>query len=161
MTLAVNSVSFTDLFERAGFKTRGTRADCPECSGHSRLTVAIRGELYYCHRCKTGGNVRTLARRYGLRLPPPRLRLANQPKAEFRQWLSEQMDALSRQEVRLNRRKVWAETALSFYPDFEPAWCALAQWYDAERHFLTFWESARDRVGRFWLYRYWRRQHAS
>ena len=153
---AVNTISFTDLLERAGYRVHGNRADCPQCSGHSRLTVAIRGEVYYCHRCKIGGNVRTIARRHGLSLPPPRLRLADQPKAEFRQWLSAQMNAMSRQEYRLYRRKIWGEAALSFYHDFEPAWCALARWYQQERAFALFWETVTDKIGRYGLYRAWR-----
>ncbi len=56
-----------DLLARAGFRVRtATRADCPSCPGHSRMTVAFIGEVYFCHRCKRTGNRQSLARELGL-----------------------------------------------------------------------------------------------
>jgi hypothetical protein len=39
----------------------------------------------------------------------------------------------------------------------EPAWNALAEWHHAERSFTVFWQSATDKIGRYWLYRFWRK----
>jgi hypothetical protein len=64
---------------------------------------------------------------------------------------------LADQERKLYRRAEWAKVALSYYPDMEPAWAALADWYHAERGFLIFWKSATDKIGRYWLYRAWRK----
>jgi hypothetical protein len=146
----------------AGFKNfRRRRADCPFCSGSSRLTVAItdRG-LFYCHRCHRGGSIRGLAQRQGVSLPPPRIRLADNPKQQFRDWLSAKMNEMSKQEWLLYRRVPWARVCLRHFPEHDGAWGALATWYDAEHQFQIFWESASDRLGRFWMYRAWRRRHA-
>jgi len=148
------------LLTNAGFQVRNSRATCPFCEGHRKFTVAIHGELYYCHRCQRGGNVRTLARAQGLNLPPRRIRKADKAKAAFRAWLSQKMNEMSRAEYRLHQRAKWAKVALSFYPDFEPAWEALAAWHHAEQQFQTFWQSASDKCGRYWLYRNWRKRVA-
>jgi hypothetical protein len=70
------------------------------------------------------------------------------------------MTELADQERKLFRRAEWAKAALSNYPDMEPAWNALADWHHAERTFTTFWQSATDKVGRYWLYRAWRKHLA-
>jgi hypothetical protein len=144
------------ILQTAGFRVLGTRADCPFCEGHRKLTVAVHGELFYCHRCQRGGSVRQLAREQGLTFPRPRVRKANQRKAAFRVWLSQKMSEMSREEHRLYRRVEWALAALNFYPDMTAAWSALAEWYNAQRKFEVFWQSANDKVGRYWLYRSWR-----
>jgi hypothetical protein len=55
-----------DLLERAGFRVRSaTRADCV-CPGGSRMTIAFRGDLYFCHRCHRKGSRESLARAMGL-----------------------------------------------------------------------------------------------
>jgi hypothetical protein len=157
---AIRTANPIDILERAGFRDfRGNRATCPHCEGRRRHTVSVRGELFYCHRCQRGGNVRRLARQQGLKLSSPRIRLADRPKTEFRKWLSVKMAELANQERRLYRRAEWAKVVLSYYPDMEPAWNALADWYHAERAFLSFWESATDRIGRYWLYRSWRKHY--
>ena len=145
------------ILESAGFQVRGTRATCPFCEGRRKLTVAIHGELFYCHRCQRGGNVRQLARSQGLNLPPPRVRKANGPKLAFRAWLSAKMSQMANLECQLARRAEWAKAALAFYPDHEAAWEALARWHHSERMFAMFWESASDKTGRFWMYRQWRK----
>ena len=152
-----DSVNVAAILGRFGFRVKGTRADCPFCEGHSRLTVAIRGELYFCHRCHRGGTVRQLARRQGIKLPPPRLRLADIPKNQFRQWLAEKMTALSKQEWRLHCRVRWARVCLKYFPEHEAAWTLLAELYHMERQFEMFWQSVSDRVGRYGLYRAWRK----
>jgi hypothetical protein len=148
------------VWEAAGFELRGNRATCPFCEGDRNLTVAIRGELFYCHRCHRGGNIRQLAGSHGVTLPPPRVRKADKPKAAFRAWLSAKMTKMALREHRTYRRAVWAAVALSDVPDFEPAWSALADWYHAERYFRLFWESTSDRLGRLELYKSWRRANA-
>jgi hypothetical protein len=148
------------ILTSARFRVRGKRADCPFCEGHRRLTVSLHGELYYCHRCQRGGNVRGLARSRGLTLPPPRVRKANGPKLAFRAWLAAKMSEMTNRERRLARRAEWAKAALAFYPDHEGAWEALAAWHRSERVFAMFWESASDKCGRYWLYRNWRKRAA-
>src|SRR5258708_26715228 len=70
-----DSVNVAAILVKSGYRIRGRRADCPRCSGHSRLTVSFTDDgRFYCHRCGKGGNVRGLARRLGVTLPPPRLR---------------------------------------------------------------------------------------
>jgi len=149
--------NFENLLGRVGFGIRGSRANCPYCEGRSRLTVRIGpGPVFFCHRCKRGGNDRTLARTQGLRLPPRRVRLADKPKQQFKAWLSRKMSAMAREELRLHRRAKWAAGALSFYPDHEVAWSALAEWHHCEYEFSVFWQSATDATGRYWMYRAWR-----
>jgi len=64
---AVTLSPLSDLLALAGFRVRtARRADCPSCTGSSRMTVAFAGEVYFCHRCKRTGNRRTLARELGL-----------------------------------------------------------------------------------------------
>jgi hypothetical protein len=145
------------ILEQAGFVLRGRRATCPYCEGRRGSTVAITDDLYYCHRCHRGGHVRSLARQLGHALPPPRTRKTNIPKTQFRAWLTNKMQQLTNEERRLSRRAEWAKAALTFYPDMQEAWTALAAWYHAERNFKIFWESASDNVGRYWLYRAWRK----
>ena len=151
------------ILVRAGFQLRRNRATCPYCrDGHKRpgLTVAIHGDLFFCHRCKRGGSVRGLARGQGIELPPPRIRKADAPKAAFRTWLADRMTELSREEWRLRRGAQLANVALRYFPDMELAWDALAAFHHRERFFITLWESASDKIGRYWLYRMWRK-HAN
>jgi hypothetical protein len=144
------------ILESAGFHIRGTRADCPYCEGHSRLTVSIRDELFFCHRCHRGGSVRQLAREQGRSLPPLKIRKANMPKAAFRAWLVGKMTTMMREEHTLLRRYRYALDALQFFPEMQEAWTALADYYHRERYFQLFWTSANDSIGRYWLYRAWR-----
>lgn len=152
-------VNADEILTRAGFEIRGNRAACPYCKGRSRLTVAIRGELFFCHRCHRGGHVRTLAREQGIDLGPYRRKAANVPKAEFRAWLSRTMTVLAEEERRAYKTKRAAEAALKFYPDFEPALKFLRWFYVRHRVWERFWRMASDRIGRYWLYRGWRRRH--
>jgi hypothetical protein len=41
----------------------------------------------------------------------------------------------------------------------DEAWQALADYYHRQHFFEQFWIHASDKVGRFWLYRAWRKQH--
>ena len=144
------------ILSRAGYQIRNKRATCPYCEGRSKLTVAIAGDLFYCHRCQRGGSVRSLARVQGISLPPARLRKANIPKLQFRAWLSRNLSELGNEERGIARRALWAAVALSFFPDMEIAWTALAKWYHNRHRFEMFSQSASDRVGRYWMYRQWR-----
>lgn len=149
------------ILERAGFQIRGRRATCPYCDGRRGLTVAVtRDGLWYCHRCQRGGNFRSLANQQGVTLPPPRIRLANIPKLAFRRWLSAKMSEMAEQEYQLTRQWRRAIAALESSPETDSAWQILADFYNKQRYFETFWESASDNIGRFWLYRHWRRHYA-
>lgn len=157
----MSSTNVHAILASAGYQNfRYNRSDCPHCSGHRHLTVAIRGDLYYCHRCQRGGHVRSLARARGLSLPPVRTRKADLPKSQFRAWLKEKRAELSNTEHELARDARHAAVALQDCPDFALGWEILARWYDAKQEFETFWEAASDRAGQFGLYRAWRRQHA-
>ena len=147
------------ILTSAGFEiaSGGKRATCPYCTGHSKLTVAIRGPLWHCHRCLRGGHVGALAKQQGWILPRPRIRQADTPKSAFRYWLSAKMTEMSAAEYKLVRQWRYGIAALEFFPDMEPAWTALANYYDREQYFLVFWESVSDRTGRYWLYRNWRK----
>lgn len=149
-------VSFDAAFVAAGFIVRGTRASCPFCEGRSRLTVAIKGGLWHCHRCLRGGHIAKLAREHGVELPGLCIRKADVQKTVFRKWLSAKATELANRECRLARRAKWAVFALKYYPDMDTAWSALAEFYSAKHLFERFWESASDNVGRYWLYRQWR-----
>ncbi len=153
-----SAVNNLHVFERAGYRIRNNRADCPSCEGHARLTVAIHGDLFFCHRCHRGGNVRELARSQGLQFPQRRLRLADLPKKWFRQWLSEKSSEMAQRERRLYRQASYAHACLQFYPQHEGAWEVLRELYSEQRRFQRFWGLASDRIGRFQLYRWWRRE---
>ncbi len=154
-----SQVNVHAILERAGFQQiRGPRASCAFCEGSRKLTVAITDDgLWYCHRCHRGGNVRSLAKQQGVSIPPPRIRKADIPKARFRKWLSQKMTEMSREQYELTRQWRYALAALKFFPDMEEAWQALATYYHRQRYFQVFWESAGDNIGRYWLYRNWRR----
>jgi len=161
---AFASTSTQAILERAGYRIRGRRADCPQCSGRSRLTVAFTTDgRFFCHRCGRGGSVRQLARAQGVVLSPPRIGKAAIQKEQFKKWLSDKMTQMSRDEYRLVWTWKQALDALEFYPHLldevsrERAWEAVARYYHRERYFQLFWESASDRIGRFWLYCHWRK----
>jgi hypothetical protein len=157
-----DSVNVQTVLSTAGFTNfRGARCDCAFCDGGSHLTVSIREDkgLYHCFRCGKGGSIRGLARQQGLHLPPPRIRKADRPKAEFRAWLSQKAREMADLEYRLYCRVRWARACLRYYPEHEGAWSALADFYNNEHRFQTFWESACDKIGQYWMYRAWRRYH--
>jgi len=126
---------FYSLLERAGFEVRGTRANCPFCEGSSRLTVRIGpGDVYYCHRCHGSGNTRTLLRRFGLPLAPESREVRERRALEnrFDQWCDKRQKILAKEFHTLSRRAHRAGIALTFYPDWDAAWNALAMFYDRE-----------------------------
>jgi hypothetical protein len=129
--------SLAELLERAGFHVKGRRADCVFCDGSSRLTVSFTNEVWHCFRCGRKGDVRTLARELGLALEPiARQILERREKQEaFKEWLHTTHMILVRHWWYLTRRAALAKVALQFIPDFEPAWCALANYCHAEAVF--------------------------
>jgi len=155
----VNNVS--EILTRAGFQIRGRRATCPFCSSTRKLTVAVTGGgLWYCHRCHRGGSARTFARAQGVSFPAPRIRNADIPKNQFRLWLTQKMMDMGDEERLALQKMEWAKVALSYYPDFQPAWDFIAWFHEREPAWKRFWESAVDRCGRYSLYRAWRKYNA-
>lgn len=150
-----------EVLTRAGFAVRGSRANCAFCEGNARLTVAIKDYLFYCHRCHKGGDIRRLAGDQGVELPPIRKRRADIPKQRFRDWLAAKRTEMMRLERELTKRWRYALLALSFYPEMPEAWQALADYYGAQERISFFWQSCSDKIGRYWLYRAWRRHNAS
>lgn len=151
--------TMADLLESAGARVRGKRADCCFCTGHSRLTVAFdeRRGVAFCHRCHLSLTDRQLANQQRVRLPARRIGRARIMKQRFHAWLNITIAEMSGPEHRLARRAEWAKAALVSFPDMDVAWNALAEWYHVRRKYELFWESACDRVGRFWLFRNWRK----
>jgi hypothetical protein len=156
---SLNSVNVRAILIAAGYSVHArNRANCPHCSGHSRLTVAFTNDgRFFCHRCGKGGHVRSLAREQGVTFPRPRIRKADMPKAAFRRWLSEKMTALGNEERKAYTKVEWAISALHSYKDFEPAWEFLRWFYERRYVWESFWESGTDRIGRLHLYKVWRR----
>lgn len=151
------NLTMGDLLAAKGYRLRSRgRADCVNCSGTSRGTVAFNRDVAYCHRCHWRGNVRRLAREQGIRMPAKRIGRASLRKNAFRQWISETSTIMADDERYLARRAELAKLALSFFPDFEPAWSALAAWYHRQRSFELFFEAAQDNIGRLELYKSWR-----
>src|SRR5262249_6751900 len=131
-----------ELLERAGFRVRGRRADCPRCEGRSRLTVSVAQGVAHCHRCQWSGNRVTLARELGL-LSDPGSRQALRREREWRErmedpirtfgkWRDEELRGTADEYRLLLRRAVLAEEVLNVYPDCEQAWAALATFYHRE-----------------------------
>ncbi len=155
VTAGISNVNvFNSFFPRVSNR----RADCPYCSGHSRLTVAldpVKG-VWFCHRCQKGGSVSELARAIGVAYKPRPSGKAQQKKTEFREFLLKKMAELGNRERKLARSAEWAKAALRFYPDHEGAWEALARWEHARPWFEHFWLLASCKSGRFELYCQWR-----
>ncbi len=145
-----------ELLDASGFRVRGRRADCVHCSGRSRGTVAFTDSVAFCHRCRWTASARRLAREQGIAIPASKIGRARVRKAQFRAWMGETSRVMANQERCLGRRAEWAKVALHFFPEMELAWSALAMWYHTQRSFELFFESARDRIGRFDLYKSWR-----
>ena len=150
-----------DVLRHAGYEIRGRRAICPLCPGRRNLTVSIKGYLYYCHRCQRGGNVRALATGQGVALPALKIKKADIPKKRFADWLSRKRTEMANVEFTLTRKYLYAIEALKSFPDMDSAWQALADYYNARHRIDLFWASSRDKIGRYWLYRSWRRHNVA
>jgi hypothetical protein len=122
------------LLERAGFRVRGRRADCIHCDGHSRLTVSFNDEVYCCHRCGRAGNARTLARELGLPVAAEtrEARERRRRAAQFEAWRNTCYTIIVQYASYLTRRAELAKKILAQFPDCEPAWSALADFYHSE-----------------------------
>jgi hypothetical protein len=114
--------------------------DCIHCEGHSRGTVAFTIEVAYCHRCHWRANVRTLSRDRDLGVPiAPETHEAREKRdreAQFSEWVNTLHLILSRRLQLLTRRAELAKNVLNAYPDCEPAWSALAEFYHSEAELL-------------------------
>jgi hypothetical protein len=132
----------SELLERAGSRIRGRRADCIHCEGHSRLTVSFNNEVAYCHRCKWTGNARTLARELGLPLEPltREIHEKREQHDRFTEWERTIYLLLMRGWRSLTRRAELAKQVLLRFPDCDPAWRALADFYHSESTFSAAFE---------------------
>jgi hypothetical protein len=128
-----------ELLEAAGFHIHGRRAQCIHCQGHSRLTVSFTDEVYFCHRCGKGGNIRTLSRQLGRALPQqtPEQRRAQTLAKEFTSWRNAAHALLVREYEYMRLQAGIARLVLRADPGCEEAWDLLARFYDAERYFLA------------------------
>lgn len=104
--------------------------------------------------------MRSIAKEQCVTLPSHRIRKADIPKMRFRLWLSQKRTEFSKEEIILTRQWRYALAALAFFPEMQQAWDALANYYNAQARFALFWHSTSDKIGRFWLYRAWRRRNA-
>ena len=148
------NVTIGELLAAKGYRLRSRgRADCVNCSGTSRGTVAFTDSVAFCHRCRWTANVRRLAHEQGINIPPRKIGRAYVRKNAFRRWLSETYTVMANQERRLARRAELAKAAVFYFPDMGSAWSALADWYHRRRSFELFFEAAQDRIGRFELYK--------
>jgi len=155
--------SISHLLAASGVEVQRGRATCPACTGGSRWTVAVnesRG-LAYCHRCHRHWTLRGLAREQGITLPTKRIGRAREKKQAFHAWLRTVTADMMAEERRLAHRAELAKQVLAKFPDVEPAWTALAEWYHARRKYELFAEAVRDGIGRLTLYRLWRKCHAA
>ena len=133
---------FEALLIGAGFRIRGRRADCVHCDGHSRLTVSFNDEVAFCHRCKWTGNARTLTRDLGLPLEPltHEIREKCEQHGRFTEWERTIYVLLVGKWRSVTRRAELAKQLLFKFPDCEPAWCALADFYQSESTFSAAFE---------------------
>jgi hypothetical protein len=125
--------SFIELLQQAGFHIRGRRADCRYCQseghGRGRATVAFNDEVAFCHRCKWKANVRILSRSLGVPIPREdhAQRERREQSARFSEWVNTCHVIIVRRLRRLTLRAEAAKRHLSQYPEYEPAWDALAE----------------------------------
>jgi hypothetical protein len=135
-----STASFAELLERAGFRVRGRRADCKYCNaeGRGRGTVAFTADVAYCHRCKWTANSRTLSRALGFPVAAEERKHRDLRRSEkqFSDWLNTCHAILARRLRRLTKRAERAKTVLADFPDCEPAWNALADFYHNEAQLL-------------------------
>jgi len=145
------------LLQSAGFTVQGNRASCVHCNGTARLTVSFTADVAFCHRCKWAQNKVQLARGLGrtVHAEESTHRRARLRVEAFRKWLSAKYSELANRERRLARRAEWAKVALIYFPDFEAAWEALAQWYHQRRALEAWFEIAQCKEGRIELFKHW------
>ncbi len=133
-------LTLPDLLVRAGYRIRGRRADCLQCQaeGHGPSTIAFTDEVAFCHRCKWTGNIRTLSRQLGVAAGPERPEdvAKRERAAQFEKWRDACFRILARRLRILARQAELAKQILRNFPDCEPAWSALADYYHNESELL-------------------------
>jgi len=156
----INSRNFLVMLEKAGLRIRNRRADCPLCTGGSRLTVSINEAkgVAFCHRCHASWNANTLAREQGIDLPRRRRGMAAAMKTAFYDWLADLYQQRADLERDLHKKALLAHRVLLKWPDTPEAWEALRRLADAEHDLAVFFENAQDRIGRLAIYKAWRRK---
>jgi hypothetical protein len=128
--------TMVDLLGKAGCIIRGRRADCVRCRAegavHGHGTIAFTDETFFCHRCKWGGNLRTLSRELRISLPAVRSQdiAARRMNGEFEVWIGTTHLILVRRLRFIERRARLARDVLAKYPECDPAWGALADYHD-------------------------------
>jgi hypothetical protein len=136
--------SLQRLLEKAGFVLRGAnRADCIHCPGHSRGTVSFTSEVAFCHRCKWTANIVTLAREAGMLRANSHAARAIQDSTsrrsqfdselqQFEAWRGNQIRLITERHRSLWRNVAQASKVLITFPECEPAWCTLAEFYHSQ-----------------------------
>ena len=118
----------------ARIPVRGNRADCIHCEGNSRLTVSIREETYYCHRCERKGGINSLLRELGEPVTPETAEeIARRDERErFNRWRDAAWWCVVDWLYQRSRLAELASATLAEMPDVELAWEILREYYDAE-----------------------------
>jgi len=152
-------MNFRSMLETAGLRVHNRRADCPACTGSSRLTVAINEAkgVAFCHRCKAVWTAQILAKQQGIDLPKRRPGKAAEMKTAFWDWFADTYQTRADLERDLHKKAMLAHRVLQKFPDTPEAWEALRRLADAEHGLAAFFEAAQDRIGRLALYKLWRR----
>jgi hypothetical protein len=154
------------LLSAAGYtlSRNGRRATCPKCAtSRTDFTVALNlsKEVYFCHRCNSGGKIANLGPAFTFgTTSPARTRKADIPKRQFADWLDAKMSELGDCERKLAQKAADAAAALKLgagWPLNHLAWGLLGDYYHAQHQFESFWQQATDRCGRLGLYKQWRR----
>jgi hypothetical protein len=127
--------SLAELLERAGCVLRGrSRADCPKCEGqgHSRATIALTDQTFFCHRCGWKGNTRSLSRQLNIRVAPETAdaRAARELAQRFDDWRDTCQRILTDKHRELGRDAALAQRVLA--DTDEMGWAILKQFYDEE-----------------------------
>lgn len=127
-------MSISDLLARQGFRIRGSRADCTHCRGTARLTVSFNDTVAYCHRCHWTANARQLQRALGETPSPENLqqKQARARIAAFEKWVNRVHAEIAAEYRYLARVAERAKQVLSRFPNCDPAWEALANFYHRE-----------------------------
>jgi hypothetical protein len=122
-------VTFHNLLrEKYDLRIVGRRANCPKCTGSSKLTMAVRDDFAFCHRCRHTIQFRKL------RPVPesPEEKAERVRAARFREWCSTVWRLVSDELVRFTMISECAKRTLALLPNEETAWDELADFYHSE-----------------------------
>ena len=121
----------TILQQKFDLRIVRNRAECPQCEGSSRLTMALRDDFACCHRCKHLIQFRKLAPQLA---PPetPEQRAERARDREFREWLDTMYWIICDELIRASMTAYAAKRTLALDPNNEIAWTELADFYHAE-----------------------------